>query len=211
MEKSSGDEKNIIFTCEADVNLYNMVHLTYGKTTSMNVAFNSFVSGWNLDNDELLPYAVGTEPSYDPKFEPKVFKFDGRDKNVYIWTPDDYDKNSDDKYSVIYMFDGQSVLAKGNSSRCEKLSISSLTCLSRPTARMIISMPSSVSSGSNRIFTFFIRQILLSLFFYRGVPAQSGSYIIVSAIQAGRNRKQIAFAPSLMSPAVLSTAATAGK
>ncbi len=55
MEKSSGDEKNIIFTCEADVNLYNMVHLTYGKTTSMNVAFNSFVSGWNLDNDELLP------------------------------------------------------------------------------------------------------------------------------------------------------------
>ena len=113
MEKSSGDEKNIIFTCEADVNLYNMVHLTYGKTTSMNVAFNSFVSGWNLDNDELLPYAVGTEPSYDPKFETKVFKFDGRDKNVYIWTPDDYDKNSDDKYSVIYMFDGQSVLAKG--------------------------------------------------------------------------------------------------
>ncbi len=113
MEKSSEGDRNNIFSCEADVNLYNMVHLTYDKTTSMDVAFNSCVSGWNLKNDELLPYTVGTEPNYDPKFETKVFKFDGRDKNVYIWTPEDYDKNSDEKYSVIYMFDGQSVLATG--------------------------------------------------------------------------------------------------
>ena len=113
MEKSSEDDKNIIYSCEADVNLYNMVHLTYGKTTSMDVAFNTFVSGWNLENDELLPYSVGKEPSYDPKFETKVFQFDGRDKNVYIWTPEDYDAKSEEKYSVIYMFDGQSVLATG--------------------------------------------------------------------------------------------------
>lgn len=113
MEISSTEENNNIFSCEADVNLYNMVNLTYGDTTSMNVAFNSFVSGWNLDNDELLPYAVGTEPKYDPKFETKAFEFDGREKNVYIWTPDDYDKNAGEKYSVIYMFDGQSVLTTG--------------------------------------------------------------------------------------------------
>ena len=113
MEKSADGDRNVLFSCEADVNLYNMVHLTYGETTSMDVAFNSFVSGWNLDNDELLPYTVGTEPAYDPKFETKVFQFDGRDKNVYIWTPEDYDKNSDEKYAVIYMFDGQSVLATG--------------------------------------------------------------------------------------------------
>ena len=113
MEKSAESERNIIFTCEADVNLYNMVHLNYGKTTGMDVAFNSFVSGWNLDNDELLPYSVGTEPVYDPEFDTKVFQFDGRDKNVYIWKPADYDKNSDEKYSVIYLFDGQTVLATG--------------------------------------------------------------------------------------------------
>ncbi len=113
MEKSSDGDRNNIFSCEADVNLYNMVHLSYDKTTSMDVAFNSCVSGWNLKNHELLPYTVGTEPTYDPKFETKVFKFDGREKNVYIWTPEDYDKNSDEKYSVIYMFDGQSVLATG--------------------------------------------------------------------------------------------------
>ncbi len=115
MEQTGGNnnEKNSVFSCEADANAYNMVRVKYGETESMDVAFNSFVSGWNLENDELLPYTVGTEPSYDPKFETKVFKFDGREKNIYIWTPDDYDKNSDKKYSVIYMFDGQSVLTTG--------------------------------------------------------------------------------------------------
>ena len=113
MKKSSEDDKSSVFCCEADVNLYNMVHLSYGQTVSMDVAFNSFISGWNLDNDELLPYVVGTEPVYDPQFETKVFQFDGRDKNVYIWTPEDYDESSGEKYSVIYMFDGQSVLTTG--------------------------------------------------------------------------------------------------
>ena len=115
MEQTGGNnnEKNSVFSCEADANAYNMVRVKYGETESMDVAFNSFVSGWNLENDELLPYTVGTEPSYDPRFETKVFKFDGREKNIYIWTPDDYDKNSDKKYSVIYMFDGQSVLTTG--------------------------------------------------------------------------------------------------
>lgn len=113
MKKNGADGESVIFTCEGDVNLYNMVHLTYGKTTSMDITFNSFISGWNLQDDELLPYVAGTKPSFDPKFETKVFKFDGREKNVYIWTPADYDKNADEKYSVIYMFDGQSVLATG--------------------------------------------------------------------------------------------------
>ena len=113
MKKGTEDEKAVVFSCEADVNKYNMVHLTYGDTTSMDVAFNSFTSGWNLNNDELLPYVVGTEPVYDPKFDTQVFQFDGRDKNVYIWKPADYDEKASEKYSVIYMFDGQSVLAKG--------------------------------------------------------------------------------------------------
>ena len=112
MQKSE-EGNNAVFSCEADVNLYNMVHLTFGKITTMDVAFNSFISGWNMQNEELLPYVYGDNPSYDPKFETKVFKFEGRDKNVYIWTPEDYDKDSDEKYSVIYMFDGQSILATG--------------------------------------------------------------------------------------------------
>ena len=113
MEKSGGDDGGIIFCCEADVNKYNMVHVKYGEKESMDVAFNSFISGWNLKDEDLLPYAVGTQPVYDPQFETKEFQFDGRDKKVYIWTPDEYDDKSDEKYSVIFMFDGQSVLTTG--------------------------------------------------------------------------------------------------
>ena len=113
MEMSEEDDQSIIFTCEADTSRYNMVHLTYNDTDSMDVAFNSFVSGWNIKGDMLLPYVVGKEPVYDPQFETKVFQFDGRDKKVYIWTPEDYDEKSNEKYSVIYLFDGQSVLTTG--------------------------------------------------------------------------------------------------
>lgn len=113
MEISSEEDYSNIFCCEADANQYNMVHVTYDEQTSMDVAFNSFVSGWNLQVDELLPYVVGEEPRYNPQFETKVFPFEGRDKKVYIWTPEDYDGQSAEKYSVIYMFDGQSILTTG--------------------------------------------------------------------------------------------------
>ena len=114
MTKSGEDDTCAIFSCEADVNLYNLVRVKNGDKEGFDVAFNSFVSGWNFeDMENPLPYVAGTKPSYDPKLETKEFKFDGRDKKVYIWTPEDYDEKSDDKYSVIYMFDGQSILAKG--------------------------------------------------------------------------------------------------
>lgn len=113
MKKSSEDTGSITFCCEADVNQYNMVHVTYGKETSEDVAFNRFVSGWNLEEKQLRPYTVGKQPSYDPQLETKTFSFDGRDKTVYIWTPEDYDEKSAEKYSVVYLFDGQSVLTTG--------------------------------------------------------------------------------------------------
>ncbi len=113
MTVTEEDDSCSIYSCKADVNKYNMVHLTRDGKDSMDVAFNSFINGWNVKNDMLLPYTVGEVPSYDPQFETKVFQFDGRDKNVYILTPDDYDEKSSEKYSVIYMFDGQSVLATG--------------------------------------------------------------------------------------------------
>ena len=113
MTVTEEDDQCSIYSCNADVNKYNMVHLTRDGKDSMDVAFNSFISGWNVKNDMLLPYTVGEVPVYDPQFETKVFQFDGRDKNVYILTPDDYDEKSSEKYSVIYMFDGQSILATG--------------------------------------------------------------------------------------------------
>ena len=113
MKKNGEQGSNNIFTCQGDVNLYNMVHVKFGEKSSMDVAFNSFISGWYLKKDELLPYITGKEPVYDTKFETKALKFDGRDKLVYIYTPQNYDKSAEDKYSVIYMFDGQSILTTG--------------------------------------------------------------------------------------------------
>lgn len=113
MKKNGEQGANNIFTCQGDVNLYNMVHVKFGEKSSMDVAFNSFVSGWYLKKDELLPYVAGKEPVYDTKFGTKTLKFDGRDKLVYIYTPQNYDKSAEDKYSVIYMFDGQSILTTG--------------------------------------------------------------------------------------------------
>ena len=112
MEKVGEDGGDFIYACTGDTSLYNMVHFDYGAPeSSMDVAFNKFVSGWYLKDNELRPYVKDKEPNYQPKYETKTFQFDGYDKNVYIWTPDDYDKDSADKYSVIYMLDGQTVLS----------------------------------------------------------------------------------------------------
>ena len=120
MTKSGETDDSFLYTCQADTNVYNMVHLNYGnKMKSKDVAFNSYVAGWYLKEDEnfsydpLLPYSEGMDLSYDPKFETTKLSFEGNDKTIYIWTPDDYDAKSSEKYSTIYTFDGQSVLASG--------------------------------------------------------------------------------------------------
>ena len=64
MKKNGEQGSNNIFTCQGDVNLYNMVHVKFGEKSSMDVAFNSFISGWYLKKDELLPYITGKEPGY---------------------------------------------------------------------------------------------------------------------------------------------------
>lgn len=111
MKKAEEKEDYLLYTAEADVNSYNMVRLSYGEDETDDVSFNEFVSGWSLKDDGLLPYAKGQEPTYDPRFETKVFSFNGYDKNVYIWTPTDYDANAAEKYDTIYMLDGQAVLS----------------------------------------------------------------------------------------------------
>ncbi len=120
MEKTGEGDDYYAYTCKADTNLYNMVHVTYGNNVvSKDVAFNSYTAGWYLNKndqiayDPLLPYAEGMDLKYDPKYETKTFQFDGYEKNVYIWTPDDYDPESEEKYDTIYLLDGQSVLTTG--------------------------------------------------------------------------------------------------
>ncbi len=112
MTKTDEGTDYFIYSCQADTSKYNMVHLDYSaEKPTLDVAFNKYVSGWYLSEGLLRPYVAGKEPDYNTKFETKIFQFDGYDKNVYIWTPDDYDPASAEKYSTIYLFDGQSDLA----------------------------------------------------------------------------------------------------
>ena len=110
MNKVSENDGYNMFTCEGDTEKYNMLRVTSADGVSKEISFNKLVSGWWMNGGELIPYAEGTDPHAEPKFETKQFKFDGDDKNVYIWTPADYDAASDEKYSTIYMTDGQNSL-----------------------------------------------------------------------------------------------------
>ena len=114
MTKTGEGDDHFIYTCEGDITKYNMVHLEYGgEKPTLDVAFNEFVSGWYLSGGVLKPYLAGKEPNYDQKHEQKIFEFDGYDKDVYIWTPEGYDPESEEKYSTIYMFDAQWDLGGG--------------------------------------------------------------------------------------------------
>ena len=111
MTKTDEGSDYYIYTCEADTSKYNMVHIDYGaEKPTLDVAFNKYVSGWYLSEGSLRPYEVGKEPDYEEKYETKTFQFEGYDKNVYIWVPDDYDPKSEEKYSTIYVLDGETDL-----------------------------------------------------------------------------------------------------
>lgn len=108
MTKTDEATDYVIYSCQADTSQYNMVHLDYGaKQPTLDVAFNEYVSGWYLSDGLLRPYVVGQEPNYERKIETKTFRFDGYDKEIYIWTPDDYDPSAAEPYATLYVFDGQ--------------------------------------------------------------------------------------------------------
>ncbi len=110
MEKTGENSDSYIFTCVGDTDKYNVVHFSYGDMITKDAAFNKCVSGWQLFDGELLPYDVNSSKDFELKYETKTFNVSGLEKNVYIWLPDDYDANSEEKYSTIYMLDGQTVL-----------------------------------------------------------------------------------------------------
>ena len=111
MEKTGEGDDYFIYTCKGDTDKYNVFHLSCGDRVTKDAAFNKYISGWKHFEGELVPYDINSDKELEIKYDTKTFKFNDLDKNVYIWTPEDYDADSDEKYSTIYMLDGQTVLS----------------------------------------------------------------------------------------------------
>ena len=107
MEKIADDEDSFTFSCEGDTTVYNMAYITYGDKKSGDFAFNNCVSGWNNSEYGFLPYTEGETIDYFPHYEHFTVDCSGYDKKIHVWTPDDYDPDSDEPYASIYVLDGQ--------------------------------------------------------------------------------------------------------
>lgn len=110
MTKVGEDDACFTYTCEGDPSAYNMFHLSYNGGETLDVTFNTFTEAWYLYERELLPCKKDGVYVEKPEYKTVALKFNGFDKNVHIWTPENYDANAADKYSVIYMLDGQTVI-----------------------------------------------------------------------------------------------------
>lgn len=108
MEKISEDKDSFTFSCEGNTSKYNMAYINYDGFKSANFAFNKCVSGWYNSQKGFIPYVQGGKTTYKYKYEDVTLKCNGYDKLIHIWKPEDYDADSAEKYSTIYLLDGQS-------------------------------------------------------------------------------------------------------
>lgn len=99
------------YTCYGDPERFNKVIFTYDKRESIEYAFNDYVSGWCNSAYGIIPYTEGMEISGSSiEYKTEMFDYGDYLKEVYIRTPKDYDPQSGEKYSVIYLLDGQNML-----------------------------------------------------------------------------------------------------
>ena len=101
------DKDSHTFSCEGNCAKYNMAYVTCGGKKTKIFAFNKCVSGWYSSELGFLPYTEGEQTNYYPEFDHIDFPFNGYTKTVHVWTPKDYDSDSDGKYAVIYALDSQ--------------------------------------------------------------------------------------------------------
>ena len=101
----TSNESSSVFTCPADPAKFDRVTVNADGTESIELAYNDYVKAWDLSTGKPYPGTEVTEPKYDRV----TFDYEDRKKDVLIWKPEDYNASSADKYSVIYMTDGQNL------------------------------------------------------------------------------------------------------
>ena len=114
MKKIGEDDGGVIFSCAADTARYDRVVISDGDKDTIRLAFNDYVSGWELNSLGVTPYTYGKENT-KPEYTRVQFPYENRTKDILIWAPADYDA-SGEPYSVIYMTDGQNLFNPGATS-----------------------------------------------------------------------------------------------
>lgn len=112
IEKLSSDDESTLYAVYGDTNKYNRIYFTCDGDDSDELSFNDYISGWCNSFTGIYPFTEGRDDVESVDYTLKNFKFNGEDKVVFICTPDDYDKNSKEKYPVIYMTDGQNLFER---------------------------------------------------------------------------------------------------
>lgn len=113
-DKSFDDGETAAYTGSADTALYDRVIVKSDDIETEELAYNDYVTLWDISTGSC--YAGADSGSYKPKYERKSFDYEKRTKDVLIWTPEDYDASSDEKYAVIYMTDGQNLFDRSATS-----------------------------------------------------------------------------------------------
>ena len=107
MKKTGEDDGGAIFSCAADTARFDRVIIDNGEKETVQLAFNEYVSGWELNSLGASPYTCGGA-NETPAYTRVQFPYENRTKDILIWTPADYDAQGE-PYSVIYMTDGQNL------------------------------------------------------------------------------------------------------
>lgn len=108
MAKCGEDADAYIFSCEGNVRKYNVAYFTYDGKTTKKFAFNRCVSGWQKISGKFTPYTQGAGTDFSSGYQQIKLDCNGYEKKIFIWTPQDYDADSDEAYATIYVLDGQS-------------------------------------------------------------------------------------------------------
>lgn len=105
---------NNLFGCDVNAECYNYVYFTCHKgictvMTSFSQHCNAFMpNGYNFKG--ILCLEMYHPKPEIPDIKTVIFDYSKTiKKEVFIWTPKNYKSDSDRKYGVIYMFDGQNL------------------------------------------------------------------------------------------------------
>lgn len=112
IEQLSKSDESTLYAVYGDTKKHCKIIFTCDESDTEELAFNDLVSGWCKSMQGVYPFTEGKDDVDVIDYSREIFEFRGEEREVYICTPDGYDKNAKEKYPVIYMTDGQNLFER---------------------------------------------------------------------------------------------------